>query len=55
VLLRRFPGLIHGFFNMTGAAHVARDAVVETAGSLRAVLATAGVGAALPVEEGAAG
>ncbi len=41
VLLRRFPGLIHGFANMTGAAHVARDAVVEVAGSLRAVLATA--------------
>ncbi len=41
VLLRRFPGLIHGFANMTGAAHVARDAVVETAGSFRAILATA--------------
>ncbi len=53
-LLRRFPGLIHGFVNMTSAAHVARDAVVEVAGALRAVLATTRVAPELPVDEPAA-
>jgi acetyl esterase len=37
---RRFPGLIHGFFNMSGVSRVSRDAVVETAGATRALLAT---------------
>jgi acetyl esterase len=37
VLLRRFPGLIHGFINMTGVSRVSRDALIEIAGSLRAL------------------
>jgi acetyl esterase len=37
---RRFTGLIHGFFNMSGASRVSRDAVVEIAGATRALLAT---------------
>jgi acetyl esterase len=40
VALRRFTGLIHGFFNMTGVSRVSRDAVVEIAGATRALLAT---------------
>jgi len=42
VLLRRFPGLIHAFGNMTGISRTSRDALVEMAGALRAVLATLG-------------
>jgi acetyl esterase len=38
VVLRRFPGLIHGFANMTAASRSARDAMVELAGSARAML-----------------
>jgi acetyl esterase/lipase len=37
---RRFPGLIHGFFNLSGVSRVSRDAVVEIAGATRALLAT---------------
>lgn len=43
VVLRRFEGLIHGFASMSGVSTSSRDAVVETAGLLRATLAlTAG-------------
>lgn len=42
VLLRRFPGLIHGFGNMTSVSRTSRDALVEIAGATRAVLATLG-------------
>ncbi|MEA2306618.1 MAG: hypothetical protein QOH43_3898 [Solirubrobacteraceae bacterium] len=41
VVLRRFTGLIHAFINMTAVSPAAHDAVVETAGALRAVLAVA--------------
>jgi acetyl esterase len=41
VLLRRFPGLIHGFVNMTGVSPASRAALIETAGALR-VLARQG-------------
>jgi acetyl esterase len=40
VVQRRFPGLIHGFVNMTAASRTSRDAVIEMAGSVRAMLAT---------------
>jgi acetyl esterase len=40
VVLRRFPGLIHGFINMTGQSRSSRDALVEVAGATRAMLAT---------------
>jgi acetyl esterase len=40
VVHRRFPGLIHGFVNMTAASRTSRDAVIEMAGSVRAMLAT---------------
>ena len=35
VTLKRFPGQIHGFFNVIGAGHSARAAVTEIAGVLR--------------------
>lgn len=38
VLRRRFPGLIHGFLNMTGVSRSSREAVVEIAGVTRALL-----------------
>lgn len=38
VVLRRFPGLIHGFFNLTGISRSSRDAVIEIAGAARAML-----------------
>jgi acetyl esterase len=37
---RRFPGLVHAFINWTGISPVSRDAVVELAGSTRAMLST---------------
>jgi acetyl esterase len=40
VVLRRFPGLIHGFINMTAQSRSSRDAMVEVAGATRAMLAT---------------
>ena len=46
---RRFTGLIHGFFNMSGVSRVSRDAVVETAGATRALLATVGSRTEAPV------
>ena len=39
VVLRRFPGLIHGFCNATGASRVSREAFLEVAGATRALLA----------------
>jgi acetyl esterase len=38
VLLRRVPGLIHGFMNMTGLSPASRAAAVEIAGALRAMV-----------------
>jgi acetyl esterase len=38
VMLRRFPGLIHGFLNLTGISRSSRDAVIEIAGAARAML-----------------
>lgn len=38
VLTRRFPGLIHGFINMTGVSRTSRDALVEVGGAARALL-----------------
>jgi acetyl esterase len=35
VALRRHPGLIHGFANMTAVSHTARNAMCELAGALR--------------------
>jgi acetyl esterase len=37
--VRRFESLIHGFANMTGVSRSASEAVIEIAGSLRAMLA----------------
>jgi acetyl esterase len=39
VLLRRFPGLIHGFFNLPGLSRSSREALVEIGGAARAMLA----------------
>jgi acetyl esterase len=39
VFLRRFPGLIHGFYNAVGISRVSREAVIEVAGATRALLA----------------
>ena len=39
VVLRRFPGLIHSFFNAVGTSRVSREAVIEIAGAARALLA----------------
>lgn len=36
---RRFTGMIHGFLNMGGVSRVSRDAIIELAGSTRALLA----------------
>jgi len=41
VLLRRFPGLFHGFINAIGASPSSRDALVEVAGMTRALLRAA--------------
>jgi len=38
-VVRRFPGLIHGFANMTGVSRSANEAVVEIAGMLRMLVA----------------
>jgi acetyl esterase len=39
VVLRRFPGLVHGFCNAIGTSRAAREALIEVAGALRALLA----------------
>jgi acetyl esterase len=41
VILRRFPGLVHGFINMTAINPASHDALVEVAGGVRALLARA--------------
>ena len=38
VQLRRVPGMLHGFFNMTGISRTAHEAVVSTGGSLSTML-----------------
>ena len=43
VLLRRFPGFIHGFIGAVGVSQVCRDALVEIAGATRAMFAIAPV------------
>jgi acetyl esterase len=42
VLLRRFPGLIHGFIGAVGVSRICQDAVVEIAGATRAMFAFPG-------------
>ena len=39
VVLRRFPGLIHGFCNAVGTSRVSHEAFVEVAGAARALMA----------------
>ncbi len=52
VVLRRFPGLVHGFARATGVSRAARDALVEVAGATRALLAVARAQAgAAPADE----
>lgn len=41
VVLRREPGMLHGFFSMAGLSRAALDAVITAAGSLAALLAVA--------------
>lgn len=38
-VLRRFPGLIHGFLNAIGTSRASREAVIEVSGAARALLA----------------
>ncbi|MGZ4267623.1 MAG: alpha/beta hydrolase [Solirubrobacteraceae bacterium] len=42
VAVRRFEGQIHGFINFAGVSRSAREALIEVAGSARAMLAHAG-------------
>jgi acetyl esterase len=42
VVLRRFPGFIHGFIGAAGISRACRDAVIEIAGATRGMLASAG-------------
>ena len=39
VVLRRFPGLVHGFCNAIGTSRVSREALIEAAGTTRGLLA----------------
>jgi acetyl esterase len=39
VMLRRFPGFVHGFIGAAGVSRACRDAVVEIAGATRAMFA----------------
>jgi acetyl esterase len=58
VLLRRFPGLIHGFINLTGVSRTSRDALVEIGGATRALLRLAdedGTGPPVPLANSAQG
>jgi len=48
VVLRRFPGLIHGFVNAAGISRVSRDALIEVAGATRAMLGVLPAGATWP-------
>ena len=36
VTYREYPGMVHGFFNMSGMIPTAQDAVIEAAAKLRA-------------------
>jgi acetyl esterase len=38
VVGRRFAGLVHGFINMTGVSRASREALIEVAGTLRALV-----------------
>lgn len=38
VVTRRFPGLIHGFFNLIGTSPASREALVEVSGAARVLL-----------------
>ena len=53
-LLRRFAGQIHGFVNMTGVSSASRDAVIEVAGVMRAMLSTASAAVARSATAGEA-
>ena len=44
VMHRRFPGLVHGFFNALGASPASREAVIEVAGAIRAAFALSAAG-----------
>lgn len=39
VVLRRFPGLVHGFCNAIGASRTSREALIEVAAGARALMA----------------
>lgn len=39
-MVRRFPGLMHGFISAAGVSRTCRDAVVEVAGAMRAMFDT---------------
>ena len=41
VTTRRFPGLVHSFYNLIGTSPASREAVVEIAGATRALLSRA--------------
>jgi len=41
VVLRCFPGLVHGFCNAVGTSRVSREALIEVAGAARRLLAAA--------------
>jgi acetyl esterase len=49
VLLRRYPGAIHGFVSGVGVSRPAREAVIELAGAMRGMLAGAQVTGRAPV------
>jgi acetyl esterase len=40
VVLRRFPGFIHGFISAAGISRACRDAVIEIAGATRGMFAS---------------
>ena len=54
VMLRRFPGFIHGFVTAAGISRGSRDALVEIAGATRAMFAAATPAHPAPVEPDAA-
>jgi acetyl esterase len=48
VVLRRFPGFIHGFISAAGISRACRDALIEIAGAARGMLASSGSPQARP-------
>ena len=54
VVLRRFAGEIHGFVNAVGVSRIGRDAVIELAGTTRAMLSTASAAVARSATAGEA-